>query len=570
MFKLKNKLILGVTILGIAFFVGCNKDFIEPLPENETKNLILGEKLKNPYSVGNMKIALSNLKTNNKSSGIEIKTTHYYVKFKPNNDEDLSLLKQDTLLDLYDYPLDRKVIQGQTAYHDPEIPINQPTYLYCAVKVDYIFPEIEYEILEDLYIPEETEGLKNNNFLIENLVDEALRITSNIDALQSNSSNNKSIKNSNWTPAGTILAWDDNLGQTTVTNRVFSHWECYNCDTGDPIYPCPGDGPLPLRIIEPIDDDVCKRAVYTYVTTTVDGSYVPVEGVIVRARNWFTTRKGTTGSNGEYTCDGDLGGSANYSIIWERYNFEIRDSWLGRAKYEGPEKTGDWNLNIRHGAQEFYSTIFRAAYHYYYANIRGLRRPPLNAVFNTQLKIRAFNESNDDVNGIHCAGCRFLGLGSAIKMYNPQRNSRDIYGTIIHEMAHASHWCMDSWHYSNADTIVVESWARGVQWELTRMVHTSYQPGYARLNYTGIVQDMIDGFGIKATSTWYDYSTENWGSPPIFMSYLDQVEGYTIRQIEDALIGERYWDNWEINIKNKYNNGTENNLDATFSYWNTK
>ena len=50
----------------------------------------------------------------------------------------------------------------------------------------------------------------------------------------------------------------------------------------------------------------------------------------------------------------------------------------------------------------------------------------------------------------------------------------------------------------------------------------------------------------------------------------DQVTGYTIRQIENALINERYWDNWRINIINSYNNGTENNLDATFSYWNTK
>lgn len=46
----------------------------------------------------------------------------------------------------------------------------------------------------------------------------------------------------------------------------------------------------------------------------------------------------------------------------------------------------------------------------------------------------------------------------------------------------------------------------------------------------------------------------------------DQVSGYTIRQIEDALHGEKYWNN---NIKNSYDNATENNSDASFSFWNT-
>lgn len=73
---------------------------------------------------------------------------------------------------------------------------------------------------------------------------------------------------------------------------------------------------------------------------------------------------------------------------------------------------------------------------------------------------------------------------------------------------------MDSWHYNHADDVVVESWARGVQWELTRMVYTTYQPSYFE-EYTGVVQDMID-----------------------VINGYDQVEGYNIRQLEDALMGE--------------------------------
>ena len=48
----------------------------------------------------------------------------------------------------------------------------------------------------------------------------------------------------------------------------------------------------------------------------------------------------------------------------------------------------------------------------------------------------------------------------------------------------------------------------------------------------------------------------------------DQVAGYTIRQIEDALPGQLTWNAWKTNIKNLYNNATENNLDALFDFWN--
>jgi hypothetical protein len=49
----------------------------------------------------------------------------------------------------------------------------------------------------------------------------------------------------------------------------------------------------------------------------------------------------------------------------------------------------------------------------------------------------------------------------------------------------------------------------------------------------------------------------------------ENVSGYTIKQIEDALIGAKTFTDWKNNIKNKYNNATENNLDAVFNYWDT-
>ncbi len=96
------------------------------------------------------------------------------------------------------------------------------------------------------------------------------------------------------------------------------------------------------------------------------------------------------------------------------------------------------------------------------------------------------------------------------------------------------------------------------------MVYSSYSPTYSRLDYTGIVQDMIDGN--KTTKSYYHSKFDTYS----YKTYADQVSGYSIKQIEDALKGQKNWNGWRDNIKNKYSNGTENNLDAAFIYWNSK
>ena len=464
-------------------------------------NSVLGKKLENPYSVSNMQKAWDNL-YGEQNSKETISASHNYIKFFPRDEDDLSLLHNDTLLELYQYPLDYEIFEGSTTYQDPETPEGTPTPLYASVPIVYEIPSVDYEVLEELFIPEE---LANNNgkFRYEELLREAYRITNNV--------YDDGIIKSEWTPSGYVKVYDSNKG-----------------------------------------------------------SFVPVSGAKVRARRWFTTHYGITGTNGNFTCDGSFNGQVNYSLAFERYDFEIRDGWLSTATINGPKKEGTWNLQIYDTEPRFWATIFRAASHYYFGNIHSLRRPPQNSFWNTQLKIRAHYENSENYEGYHSPALRFLGLGSAIHIYNPERSSCDIYGTTIHELAHASHWNMSSGgDYTYCDDIVAESWARGVQWELTRMVYAGYKPVYARGNYTGVVQDMIDGFGTKGTSRWWDSTNDNWGSPYIYLSYNDQVTGYSIKQIEDALLGQRTWNGWKDNIKNLYNNETENKLDATFDYWNT-
>jgi len=77
------------------------------------------------------------------------------------------------------------------------------------------------------------------------------------------------------------------------------------------------------------------------------------------------------------------------------------------------------------------------------------------------------------------------------------------------------------------------SWARGVEWGLTRMVYTKDESNYlgralSTDYYTLVVADMIDEGTIDANRINWGYTDEDG---------FDLVENYTIRQIEDGLKG---------------------------------
>ena len=109
-----------------------------------------------------------------------------------------------------------------------------------------------------------------------------------------------------WTPSGTIMIWDDNIGSTTTTTTTIVGYEERPCEDFD------GDeGPSdePERS-KPI---MCSYPIYETVTTTTPGSYVPLKGAQVLIRQLFTVRQGITDANG-YFSTGTVRGRARYVI----------------------------------------------------------------------------------------------------------------------------------------------------------------------------------------------------------------------------------------------------------------
>ena len=145
--------------------------------------IVLGKKLEDPYSIANITKALTSLYPT-RADRIDITPTDVYVRFLPKSEEEYQLLV-DAGYDLMDHPLDYKILKDGDYYHDPEIEEEEITWQYAVLPHGAVMPEgIEYEILDDCYIPET--GTKSEDGIDWDAVErEAFRLTGNEDMLGS-------------------------------------------------------------------------------------------------------------------------------------------------------------------------------------------------------------------------------------------------------------------------------------------------------------------------------------------------------------------------------------------------
>ena len=114
------------------------------------EKIVLGARLENPYKTENITKAFAALYPT-KADRVEVRTTDLYVRFLPKSEEELALLQG---LRLVDHPLDFEILEEGDWYHDPEVPDDMMTWQYAVVPHDFDFPEIEYEIIDECHISE--------------------------------------------------------------------------------------------------------------------------------------------------------------------------------------------------------------------------------------------------------------------------------------------------------------------------------------------------------------------------------------------------------------------------------
>lgn len=419
-----------------------------------------------------------------------ITTTHYYVRFLPKDSVEFDKLKTDTSLVLYPIPLDYQIISS-----GPDTSA-KPVWQYTAVMKGYQFDStIEHEVLEDLYIPEQSSSastaasatdLKSpyiNKFVID-LVNEAMKITKNFQDTIKTAGGSTKVS---YRPSGTIRVFDTRLQR-----------------------------------------------------------YIPLVGVQIRGRRWFNFQHTYTDDNGNYSL-GYFGGNTNLSIFYETSTFDVRSGTFGQAWYDGPHTNDPWSYDIPSGVQRFYAHVFRGARRYHWGDNGGLRRP-----YSPFYKIKyAAYDKNGDSQGWNHLGFIPAWPEISIWRYNSQgveHDSDEIFSSTVHETAHSSQAnLMGNIQMAQVNNRLIESWAVAVEWMMTQKEYRergipdysspTYDPrgtisypisrayqfwnlNYPELRYTPLYIDLIDDHNQSTTNATF---------------IRDNVRGYTLPQIEGYL-----------------------------------
>tara|TARA_R110001592_G_scaffold325782_4_gene606142 strand:+ start:26397 stop:28055 length:1659 start_codon:yes stop_codon:yes gene_type:complete len=529
-----------------------------------------------------------------------IRTTHNYVVFKPNNIEDEGILQQDTTLIYFDYPLDHEILKGGSYYKDPLLTKEQLNFKYTCIPSAHSIPNVNHEVLESLYIPEEVEAF-NDNPDVDKLVSEALRITNN---LTEQLLGIRFGRPSRWNPSGTIRVYDDHIN-----------------------------------------------------------NYIPLEGAKLITTRWFVSKYTYTDANGYYRINDSYRRPVNYQIKWERNDYDIRSGTIGQAILSGPKQKQQWNKDIDSELQKYYAHIHRAAFDYYHNHNKvGLKSPPKKEGLRPRLKIAAYDEYDSADLANHKEERRFLGIGNTIKMRVRGEDSDFVYGVAIHEIGHYSHWGITRSDFDNTNKEVKESWAEAVELSITTWRYKQLDPWYIHQNnyqnrrrklndrdytynyYTPIFIDLMDIKNQSSTgpidlhtpcpcggdfdskncfiatapegSTPFIYDTENstvnngnfYYTPingnqcPLPGSYydgnncfvqtipnncipfihnnsfyiirngdseyqIDEVSEYTLQQLENTLPLVKNFDDLENELRIRHNNPSEKYLDELFQYY---
>lgn len=529
---------LFLTLMLSASLVSCQMAEDEPFRNQQdtseeqiiedafSRYAIIGEKQSNPLSMDNILNAFEQLDTKTRS-GLkpeDIKATHRYIAFTPSNEDELYALDDidENQIMLSSYPLDYEVSDG-IIVPDERFVTNGFSYRWAYVPVDYDLEQIAcpYIYYYDIFSPNEEVSTRANISYPEEFT-EALEILSYklcgydiTPAIET--------KSSNVTPYGRIRFYDQ-----------------------------------------------------------YSNSYRGVDGLSIRTVRGTHSSYTHCDADGNFTSTDSFKHKFRYEIHFSRTDFAVRrgDSTdeivVKYTDYEGPifKDLNDEELN-------YFAVISRAAIVYYYGDNCGLRRPPMKSDNTARLAIQAQLGSDPDMYGFFTVNNRWvLSDRPIVNIYMKEkeegdtdkiRKNYDIYATTMHELSHASHWRNNQSTFNETSNEVIESFARGVQWILAKAVYPDYiVPFYYRQSYTGVVQDLIDGYGIKSTNsyaTWIDDKLQKFNCKK---QYDDQVTGFTPTMIEEAVRKSKTWNEWQHNLINDNKDvASAMEISASFTYWNS-
>ncbi len=154
-------------------FYSCSDDIVEVLPESSIRDrpnqdlqevdfdrddvrfegvIKLGRKRINPFTIENINYAKSKMYGSTLPDKV---LTHKYVKFSPTTQEHIDILenwedKED--FSLFDFPLEYEIENDGEHYIDPSVADELYTFQYGAIPTNINFPQVPYDVIDDLYL----------------------------------------------------------------------------------------------------------------------------------------------------------------------------------------------------------------------------------------------------------------------------------------------------------------------------------------------------------------------------------------------------------------------------------
>lgn len=407
--------------------------------END-KQIVMGAEMPDVYSVEAMREAYRQLYPNGdgQHGPDAIRTTHLYVRFLPKSDEEFYSIEH---YDLSDIPLHLEIAQGGSSYHDPSIPEDQYTWQYAVIPVGTLNTTVQYEILKELYLIEESEAGNTGSVgapgpaggtqfsFWEQLEAASERIAAGQPI--ENNGQQRAPKREYCVPHGRIMAYDDKIGDY-----------------------------IPLAGVHVIVWH--KEARKSHTITDADG-YFRAEKQFRAGYGMYYRIKWTGGA--DYTIyDGpflDQAYLCNGGMIW----------------------SDTWNVFIEptDHKQKQLAAIFRAGERMYRKDYLGMAPSDLSG----QIVIRYFEENAPGKQGSFRGAFSVFKLKPALRIWGKYYDDSGylptdkIFSTTSHELGHANHYYqMPKPRGSQFDDIsqnIKESWADAVEYYITKKEYLDYK-----------------------------------------------------------------------------------------------
>ncbi|WP_167604673.1 hypothetical protein [Maribellus sediminis] len=164
----------------------------------------------------------------------------------------------------------------------------------------------------------------------------------------------------------------------------------------------------------------------------------------------------------------------------------------------------------------------------------------------------------------HFFDLNVIAQSATVLIHRNGKDSRGIFGTTIHELAHVSHW--DSGYGDILWVVnkrIPESWAVGVEWQITNDIYQGYGIYNNKYQLVDISEiDDLKGYTPLVIDLIDDYNQGKFNS----LRPNDQAWGYTLSEIERALpTSSGNWWAWRDDLKKMFDNPTEENIDYLFT-----